>query len=100
MTHPWSRTPTVQSQGLTYLDYGQLPLLVRDETDQQITVGNQFHQRPYLLSNDLYQTPSWWWIFAIMNPNQIQDPIWDLRRGMTITVPASTRLKALFDVRD
>jgi hypothetical protein len=35
----------------------------------------------------LYGTPRLWWVFAQRNPDQIEDPIYDFRPGVTIQLP-------------
>jgi len=33
-----------------------------------------------------------WWVFAIRNPNVIQDPIFDFQPGVIIYIPQKTNL--------
>jgi len=40
-----------------------------------------------LLAFDLYGTPRLWWVFAQRNPDQIEDPIYDFKPGVTIQLP-------------
>lgn len=43
--------------------------------------------RPDLLSDDLYDTPRLWWVFAVRNPNTIKDPVFDFVPGKRIFLP-------------
>ena len=42
---------------------------------------------PESLAYDLYGTPRLWWVLAQRNPDQIEDPIYDFRPGVTIQLP-------------
>ena len=56
-------------------------------------VIDRYHHRPDLLSYDLYDTVGFWWVFAIRNPNVIQDPIFDLTSGIQIYLPKISTIK-------
>jgi hypothetical protein len=71
-----------------YIDRG----FRRDGTDQLITLGTKYYLRPDLLSYDLYSNTDYWWIFTILNPNIIIDPIYDMIPGIVIYVPTKQRL--------
>ena len=55
--------------------------------DQSYTIERTYAYRPDLLAYDLYGTPRLWWVFAQRNPDQIEDPIYDFRPGITIKLP-------------
>jgi hypothetical protein len=55
--------------------------------DAQFTITESHRYRPDLLAFDLYQDSRLWWVFAVRNPNTIQDPIFDFIPGVTIFVP-------------
>jgi len=55
--------------------------------DQTYTIERTYAYRPDLLAFDLYGTPRFWWVFAQRNPNQIEDPIYDFKPGVTIQLP-------------
>jgi hypothetical protein len=63
-------------------------------TDALIAISQKHSQRPDLLSYDLYGTPRLWWIFAIINPDIIKDPISDLVTGLQIRVPTTQSIQA------
>ena len=55
--------------------------------DQPYTIERTYAYRPDLLAYDLYGTPRLWWVFAQRNPNEIEDPIYDFKPGVTIQLP-------------
>ena len=62
------------------------PITAEDD-DQSYTIERTYAYRPDLLAYDLYGTPRLWWVFAQRNPDQIEDPIYDFRPGVTIQLP-------------
>ena len=57
------------------------------------TIDRIYAYRPDLLAFDLYGTPRLWWVFAQRNPNEIEDPIYDFKPGVTIQLPKLTTLQ-------
>ena len=60
--------------------------------DQSYTIERTYAYRPDLLAYDLYGTPRLWWVFAQRNPDQIEDPIYDFRPGVTVQLPKKENL--------
>ena len=60
--------------------------------DQTYTIERTYAYRPDLLAYDLYGSPRLWWVFAQRNPNEIEDPIYDFRPGVTIQLPKSANI--------
>ena len=58
-----------------------------EDDDQTYTIERTYAYRPDLLAYDLYGTPRFWWVFAQRNPDQIEDPIYDFKPGVTIQLP-------------
>lgn len=71
----------------TYLDVLNPRTLTAEEDDQSYTIERTYAYRPDLLAYDLYGSPRLWWVFAQRNPDQIEDPIYDFRPGVTIKMP-------------
>ena len=63
----------------------------RDDEEFEITAKYEF--RPDKLSDDLYGTPEYYWVFAVRNRNLVNDPVWDLTVGKKIIVPTLTHVK-------
>jgi alpha-L-fucosidase len=55
--------------------------------DHSYTIERTYAYRPDLLAFDMYGTPRLWWVFAQRNPNEIEDPIYDFKPGVTIKLP-------------
>jgi hypothetical protein len=72
-----------------YLDIMIPRTVVSNEFDKIIDIPAAFDQRPDLLSQAEYGTPSLWWVFAVRNPDLLIDPIHDFVAGLEIYVPAN-----------
>lgn len=70
-----------------YLDRWVPRTVTKNEYDAFITIPAEFDQRPDLLSQQEYGTPSLWWVFALRNPNELIDPIQDFVAGLEIYIP-------------
>jgi len=89
---PYAQT---RMQG-TYLDIYEPRPIPSYADDVLFTVNLTYQFRPDLLAYDLYSNQNLWWVFAVRNPNAIEDPIWDFRVGKKIYIPKQATLsKAL-----
>lgn len=61
-------------------------------SDQLYTIDKVYHLRPNLLAHDLYQNEALWWVFAMRNPNVLNDPLFDFVAGNTIYIPSLSTL--------
>lgn len=75
-----------------FLDVANIPQIPLDPKDVQYQIDAIYKGRPDLLAFDLYGDSSLWWVFAIRNPNVIQDPIYDFQPGVIIYVPQKQNL--------
>jgi hypothetical protein len=75
-----------------FLDVANIPQIPSDPKDVQYQIDAIYKGRPDLLAFDLYGDSSLWWVFAIRNPNVIQDPIYDFQPGVIIYVPQKQNL--------
>ena len=82
-TSPYFETSEIAD----YLDILNPRTLTAENDDQSYTIERTYAYRPDLLAYDLYGTPRLWWVFAQRNPNEIEDPIYDFRPGVTIQLP-------------
>ena len=71
----------------SFLDVAKIPNLPKASTDVVYQIDAIYKFRPDLLAYDLYGDSSLWWVFAVRNPNTIQDPIFDFLPGATIFIP-------------
>lgn len=60
--------------------------------DQSYTIERTYAYRPDLLAYDLYGSPRLWWVFAQRNPDEIEDPIYDFKPGVTVQLPKKENL--------
>ena len=67
----------------------------RDGTDVYKVLETKYANRPDLLAYDLYGTPNYWWVFMVVNPDQIKDPIYDFKAGLVLYVPTTSRLTSI-----
>ena len=81
-------SPYFQTQFFgSYLDIATLPQLPKLRDDVLFTVNKTYQFRPDLLAYDLYGDATLWWVFALRNPNNIQDPVFDMVIGKSIFLP-------------
>ena len=82
-TSPYFATP----QNNTSLGHFVRRRFAIEDDDQSYTIERTYAYRPDLLAYDLYGSPRLWWVFAQRNPDQIEDPIYDFKPGVTIQLP-------------
>jgi len=85
----YSRTSPYYSTPQNSINLGLLTprTITAEADDQEYTIERTYAYRPDLLAYDLYGSPRLWWVFAQRNPDQIEDPIYDFRPGVTIQLP-------------
>ena len=83
VTSPYYTTPEFS----VYLDILSPRAITAEDDDQSYTIERTYAYRPDLLAYDLYGTPRLWWVFAQRNPDEIEDPIYDFKPGVTIQLP-------------
>lgn len=67
----------------------------KDGSDYVVILESKYQNRPDLLSYDYYGTTDLWWVFAIVNPDIIKDPLKDMKTGIQINIPRFDRLSRL-----
>jgi len=73
-----------------FLDVATFPVIPAEIDDVVFTINKTYEFRPDLLAFDLYDDAGLWWVFALRNPNSIEDPIFDMRIGRRIFLPKKT----------
>ena len=81
-----------------FLDVAVFPKIPRLADDVVFTINETYQYRPDLLASDLYGDPGLWWVFALRNPNGIQDPVFDMRVGKQIYIPKKSTLNSVLGV--
>ena len=87
-TSPYSNTGETGN----YLDVLNPRTLTAEQDDQSYTTERTYAYRPDLLAYDLYGSPRLWWVFVQRNPDQLEDPIYDFKPGVTIQLPKKENL--------
>ena len=73
----------------------EIPKLV---DDLSMTINETYNLRPDLLAFDLYGDSNLWWVFAMRNPNQLPDPLFDFVTGVTIYLPQKSTLETVLGI--
>lgn len=76
-----------------YLDHWKPKNIKKHISDELMTIPVEFELRPDLMAYKLYENSNLWWVFSIINPNTLKDPIWDFKTGQTIYVPTKQRIQ-------
>ena len=82
-TSPYFETSEVGD----YLDILNPRTITAEQDDQTYKIERTYAYRPDLLAYDLYGSPRLWWVFAQRNPDQLEDPVYDFKPGVTIQLP-------------
>ena len=93
-TSQYLLTPDV-NQIINYLDIWVPRPIESSDNDTLVRIESKYNRRPDLMSFDLYGTPNLWWIFAVRNPDSIEDPIEDHLSGVEIFLPSRRRVEDL-----
>lgn len=78
-----------------YLDVMVNRPIPKQPDDLQFTINQTYQYRPDLLSYDLYDTPTLWWVFYQRNPNALQTPPVDFVAGTVIYLPKISTLRTV-----
>lgn len=87
-TSPYYTTETF-GQFLDVISFRNFPKYVDDKVFQ---INKIYEFRPDMLAFDLYGNANLWWVFAVRNPNVIEDPIGDFVSGTFIQLPSKQTL--------
>jgi hypothetical protein len=81
-----------------YLDIATLPAIPAQPDDVLFAINLTYRYRPDLLAYDLYGDANLWWVFALRNPNTIQDPVFDMVPGKRIFLPKKDTLSGVLGI--
>lgn len=70
-----------------YLSHWIPRTIPKNDYDKILIIPPNFDRRPDLLSQQEYGTPALWWVFAMRNPDLMNDPIEDFVSGLEIFIP-------------
>jgi len=76
-----------------YLDYYEPIELQPADSDTSYTIPIKYNEQPWRAAKDLYGNERLYYIFALLNPDLIQDPIYDFVSNLVIQVPSIDRVR-------
>lgn len=84
---PWNTT-TVHGR---YMGYFEGKTITKKDGDIVSTMNNPaLVHRPDLLSQLVYSTPDYWWVFGVVN--EWSDPVFDQELGVEMIIPHPSRV--------
>lgn len=86
-------SPYAKVKQTWYLDYNLPQSLIPADSDIQYTIPAQYDEQPWRLAKDLYGNERLYYIFALLNPDELVDPIYDFSAGKVILVPTLQRVQ-------
>lgn len=85
---PWAKV----SQSW-YLGYTVPAYMTTADSDMSYTIPTTQNEQPWKLAKELYGSEELYYIFALLNPDLLQDPVYDFVTGLTIQVPDPSRVR-------
>lgn len=80
-----------------FLGMNTLPTITKTVKDEVYIIGHGYDERPDLLAHQLYGNTRLWWVFAIRNPDVLEDPIRDFKAGTEIILPSEESVQNLIN---
>lgn len=76
-----------------YLGYNLPQPILASDLDMDYTIPPKYNERPDRLAKELYGNERLFYIFALVNPDLLEDPIYDFKSGVTIKIPTIQRVQ-------
>lgn len=87
-------SPYAKTKQTWYLDYNLPRNIPPADTDDFYTIPAKYNEQPWRLAYELYGNERLYYIFALLNPDLLQDdPIYNFVTGLVIRVPSNQRLQ-------
>ncbi|SOK58512.1 hypothetical protein [Yersinia phage fHe-Yen9-04] len=86
-------SPYAKTTQTWYLEYNLPAPLYPADSDIEYTIPNQYDEQPWRLAKNLYGNERLYYVFALLNPNLLVDPIYDFKSGTTILIPTLQRVQ-------
>lgn len=80
-----------------YLGYYSPRGLLPADSDTMYTIETKYNEQPWRLAKERFGNERLYYIFALLNPNIIEDPVYDFKAGVTIRIPTMKRIKEYLD---
>lgn len=76
-----------------YLGYNLPRRMFPADSDTIYTIPLEYDEQPWRLAKELFGNERLYYIFALLNPNILIDPIYDFKANVDIRVPSQSRVK-------
>lgn len=86
-------SPFAKVKQTWYLDYNLPQTIIKADSDIEYPIPSQFNEQPWRLAKELYGNERLYYIFALLNPDILVDPIYDFTSGTVILVPTLQRVQ-------
>lgn len=86
-------SPYAKVKQTWYLDYNLPAPLFPADIDREFTIEPKYHEQPWKLAKDLYGEERLYYIFSLLNVDDLVDPVYDFKQGLTIKIPAIARVQ-------
>lgn len=80
-----------------YLDYNLPAPMIPADTDQPYVIPAKYDEQPWRLAKELYGNERVYFIFSLLNPDLLIDPIYDFKAGLEIQLPTPSRVESYFN---
>lgn len=86
-------SPYAKVRQTWYLAYN-LPIgIAPADSDIDYTIPSEYNEQPWRLSYELYGNERLYYVFSLLNPNVLVDPIYDFTTGTVIRIPSLQRIQ-------
>lgn len=73
----------------------ELPSLPMNSNDTFVVIETKYDRRPDKMAHDLYGNERYYYVFLLANMDQMEDPVFDFKSGMTIRVPSRENIRRM-----
>lgn len=88
-----NNSPWCKVQQTWYLGYNLPAYMTSADSDSDYVIPTQYNEQPWMLAKELYGSEELYYIFALLNPDVLVDPVYDFSTGTVIKVPDINRVK-------
>lgn len=86
-------SPYAKATQTWYLGYNLPSVLSPADSDITYVIPSQYNEQPWRLAKELYGNERLYYIFSLLNPDILVDPIYDFTSGLTIVIPSLQRVQ-------
>lgn len=86
-------SPYAKVKQTWYLGYNLPAGMAPADSDTLYEIPPVYNEQPWRLAYELYGEERMYYLFALLNPNELADPIYDFKTGVTIRVPSIQRVQ-------